>query len=339
MMKNNWFPQLLSSYFLKYVPERTGYSENTIKSYRDTFILLFRYYKESLNKPTSSISFESIDRNTIEDFLTWLEKNNGYSVSSCNQRLAAIHAFIKYVQMEAPEYMDLCTSILSIKTKKVPAIPMNYLSVNAIRLLLSMPDAKSSNGRRDLALLTLLYDSGARVQEVADLTLGDLRIKKPATVRLTGKGNKTRLVPIMPQTVKIVESYMNDSKNFCTIYHTNPLFSNNRGEKLTRAGIAYVLNKYIVQARIKQSDLFPDKVSPHVLRHSKAMHLLEGGVNLIYIRDFLGHASVTTTEVYARANPEVKRKAIEAASPNVLPPEKYTKKEKQDMVDWLKTII
>lgn len=296
-MKTNRFRQLLSSYFLKYIPERTSYSSNTIKSYRDTFILLFQY-QEHLHKSLAKIDLETMNCKYIEDFLFWLECEKHYSASSINQRLAAVHAFFKYVQKENPEYIELCTSVLGIKSKKVPVIPMNYFSVDAIKLLLSIPDSSNAEGRRDLAILTLLYDSGARVQEIADLTFGDVRIIKPTTVRLTGKGNKTRIVPIMPQTLAVINAYVNDCKRKKVGLNTHPLFFNKKVEKLTRAGIAYILDKYVNHARNIRQDLFPDKVSPHTMRHSKGMHLLEGGVNLIYIRDFLGHTSVVTTEIY-----------------------------------------
>ncbi|MDD4439719.1 MAG: site-specific integrase [Tissierellia bacterium] len=337
-MKTNHFQQLLSSYFLKYIPERTSYSSNTIKSYRDTFILLFQY-QEHLHKSLTKISLETMNCKYIEDFLVWLECEKHYSTTSINQRLAAVHAFYKYVLKENPEYIELCTSVLRIKSKKVPIVPMNYFSAEALKLLLSLPDSSNEKGRRELAILTLLYDSGARVQEIADLTFGDIRIIKPATVRLTGKGNKTRIVPIMPQTLAIISVYMDDCKRKTVVPNTHPLFFNKRGEKLTRAGIAYILEKYVNCARNARQDLFPDKVSPHTMRHSKSMHLLEGGVNLIYIRDFLGHTSVVTTERYAKSNPEVKRKAIESASPNVLPSEKYSDSQKEELMEWLKSFI
>lgn len=338
-MNTNYFQQLLSSYFLKYVPERTGYSQNTIKSYRDTFILLFQYQKANLNKSIAKVSFDTLTRKHIENFLVWLENEKHYSVSSINQRLAAIHAFFKYVQMENPEYIELCSSVLSITSQKVPVVPMNYLSVDAIRLLLSLPETSKSEGLRELALLTLLYDSGARVQEIADLSFGDVRYIKPATVRLTGKGNKARIVPLMPQTLAVLNAYVNDYKQKKDFLYTHPLFYNKKGDKLTRAGIAYILNKYVNHARNIRPDLFSGKISPHTLRHSKGMHLLEGGVNLIYIRDFLGHTSVITTEIYAKSNPEVKRKALEMASPHVLPSEKYSENQKEEMLEWLKSII
>ena len=337
-MRNNSFQQVLSGYLTKYIPERSGYSINTVKSYRDCFVLLFQY-QEYLHKSIGKMTFESMSYQYFEDFLLWLKLVKHYSTSSINQRLAAIHAFYKYVQRDNPEHAELCTTIMNIKNHKSPSVTMNYCSIEAIKLLLSIPCQSTTVGRRALAILALLYDSGARVQELADLTFGDIRNIKPATVKLTGKGNKTRIVPIMPQTQKIIHAYMDDCKGKDDVQSTHPLFFNKWSEKLTRAGITYILVQHADHARNIRKDLFPDKMSPHIMRHSKGMHLLEGGVNLIYIRDFLGHTSVVTTEIYAKSNPEVKRKAIESTSLNVLPTEKFTNFQKEEMMDWLKSII
>lgn len=190
-----------------------------------------------------------------------------------------------------------------------------------------------------MSIIALMYDTGARVQEIADLQIADIRAKAPATVRLTGKGNKTRIIPLMPQTMNIMKKYMVDYELYDGTKGEKPLFFNRQNEKLTRAGLSYILNKYVDLARDANKNLFPEKMSAHVLRHSKAMHLLQGGVNLIYIRDFLGHSSVTTTEIYAKSNPEVKRKAIEEASHKILPTEKFSAKEKEGLCEWLKTVI
>ncbi|OGQ89102.1 MAG: integrase [Deltaproteobacteria bacterium RIFOXYC2_FULL_48_10] len=338
-MSNNKFATYLSAYFLKYMPTRTGYSSNTIKSYRDTFVIFLRYCNEELRIKPEKLNFELINRNMVEDFLSWLECKKNHSKSTRNLRLAALHSFFRFIQLESPEHMELCSSILAIKSKKAPVTEINYLSIEAIKVLLSMPDTNLRSGRRDLSILALTYDTGARVQEIADLQVSDIRIKTPATIRLTGKGNKTRIIPLMPQTMNIIKKYMFDYGLLDETKGKKPLFFNKKGEKLTRAGLSYILDKYVEKARVGNKDLFPEKMSAHVLRHSKAMHLLQSGVNLIYIRDFLGHTSVTTTEIYAKSNPEIKRKAIEEASPKVIPKEKFSDKEKEDLFEWLKTAI
>ena len=321
------------------MPTQSGYSDNTIKSYRDTFIIFLRYSKDILTIKPEKLNFVCMDKKMIDNFLIWLEIEMKSSVSTRNQRLAALHAFFRYVQIEAPEYIHICNDILSIRSKKTPSPIINYLSIAAITELLASPNMKLKHERRDLAVLALLYDTGARVQEVSDLVICNIRIKIPATIQLTGKGNKTRIIPLMPQTVNIIKYYMSENNLLDESCISKPLFYNKSNKKLTRAGISYILNKYVEIARKKQPDLYPAKVTPHVLRHSKAMHLLESNVNLIYIRDFLGHESVITTEIYAKSNPQIKRKAIEQASPSLLPNEKYSKEAKQELLDWLKTII
>lgn len=338
-MKSNDFATYLSAWFLKYLPLRAGYSNNTVKSYRDSFVIFLKYCSIELGIKPEKMDFTRINRNMVEDFVLWLEHQKKHSVSTRNLRLAALHAFFRYIQLELPEYMELCNSILAVKSKKALAAEINYLSIEGIKALLSTPDTAGQPGRRDLAVLALLYDTGARVQEIADLKTVDIRIKKPSTIRLTGKGNKTRIIPLMPQTMSIMKKYMDDCGLLDEAKVAEPLFFNRKGEKLTRAGLSYILNKYAKKAAAKNKSLFSDKISPHGLRHSKAMHLLQSEVNLIYIRDFLGHSSVTTTEIYAKANPEMKRKAIENASLKVMPKENFSAEEKEDLFEWLKTVI
>ena len=212
------------------------------------------------------------------------------------------------------------------------------MTIDAVKALLATPDMKTKKGLRELALIALLYDSGARVQEIADLIIGDIRLS-PATVKLKGKGNKTRIVPIMDKTAKLLDLYLKEYGLNCEESINLPLFSNRANYKLTRAGISHILSKYVEIAKNNCPKLFPKKVSPHILRHSKAIHLLQANFNLIYIRDFLGHSSVTTTERYAKADSEIKRKAIEKASYNFLPEKKYSSREKHELITWLKTII
>ncbi len=337
-MRSKDFAGYLSEYFLKYAPRQTGYSINTIKSYRDTFTVFLRYLNNVLRIKPERLTFEKINKKMITEFLIWLEEEKGCSVSTRNQRLAAIHAFFRYVQIEAPETLNIASSILSIPAKKVPGSPISYLRIDAVKALFKTPDMKTKKGLRELALIALLYDSAARVQEIADLTVADIRLS-PATVKLKGKGNKTRIIPIMGQTAKLLNLYLKEYDLLKEKSINLPLFSNRANCKLTRAGIGHILSKYVKIAKENYPKLFPKKVSPHILRHSKSMHLLQANVNLIYIRDFLGHSSVITTERYAKADSEIKRRAIEKASYNFLPDKKYSKKEKGELLTWLKTII
>jgi len=287
----------------------------------------------SHGKRPEKMSFEDFTIININAFLQWLEAERKCNVNTCNNRLAALKSFFRYVQTEAPEWIDIAGAVLAMPAKKTALPDISYLSVGAIKLLL---EASRIEGIRDLALLSLLYDSGARVQEIVDIVINDVRLEKPSTVKLTGKGRKTRIVPLTVQVSDILSRYM---KTLISSAPGEPLFKNWRGEPIGRAGIAYVLQKHTNTAHLTFPGVIPRKITPHMLRHSKAMHLLENGVNLIYIRDFLGHNTVVTTEVYAKANPEMKRKAIEASSEKILQGSNYSTNEKEDLIQWLRDTI
>jgi site-specific recombinase XerD len=195
----------------------------------------------------------------------------------------------------------------------------------------------ASSNLRDYAMLSLLYDSGARVAELCATRICDVRFEHPCTIRLYGKGRKVRVIPISKQVAEIIRKFI--EKTHHRGEPTEHLFLNNKNEPIGRAGVAYVLKKYADLAHGLHPEKVPRKTNPHQLRHSKAMHMLEAGVNLIYIKDFLGHSSVTTTEVYARANPEMKRKAIEEASANVIKKTRFSVKDREDLLAWLRKNI
>ncbi len=337
-MKPTDFAYHLTTYLSKYLPGRAGTSHNTICSYRDTFSLLLRYCSEEKAMAIEKVKLGTLQKNLIDEFLTWLETHRGCLVSTRNQRLAAIHAFYRYLQMEAPEHIYLCQQILAIPMKRTASKTLDYLTLDAMKAILEAPDRTCMMGRRDLVLLSLMYDTGARVQEIADLTVMDVRLENPANVKVTGKGNKSRLIPLMTPTAKLIDQYMseNNLKHFsCGSY---PLFQNRSHAKLTRAGITYILKKYVEEAKLLYPGLIPKVVSPHRLRHSKAFHLLQAGVNLVYIRDLLGHVSIKTTEVYARADSMMKRNALENAYQATTPSEMPVWQQNNDLLKWLKDL-
>jgi site-specific recombinase XerD len=230
--------------------------------------------------------------------------------------------------------------ILSIRVKRQEKKNVNYLTIDGMKCLLEQIQTDTKLGRRNLALLSLLYDSGARVQEIIELTPASLNLNKPYTVTILGKGCKKRIVPLQDKQVNLLQLYMAENNLDKDFSNQKPLFANSRGSKLTNAGITYILNIYAVNARIINPTLIPDKISPHSLRHSKAMHLLQAGVNLVYIRDILGHISIQTTEIYARADSKQKREALEAAYTNVIPNQIYSCSWERDsqLKEWLKQL-
>lgn len=330
-MKKTDFTKALTSYFSTYLPETCGVSPNTCNSYRDAFKLLLLYFQEEKGVPANSIELRMLNRNLASNFLDWLEVQRKVSVTTRNQRLAAMKAFAHYVQYRNPEYLENCTDIIAMRPKKheKPVIP--FLTEEELKALLAQPDPSTRHGLRDLTLLSLLYDSGARVQEITDLKLKDIRLTNPAMVTLTGKGRKARQVPLMKETCKLLDAYIRNF-NLNSEPLTSPLFFNQKGQALSRYGITYILKKYVSQAEL---DSDTRKISPHVLRHTKAMHLLRAGVNMIYIRDFLGHVDISTTEVYARIDAEMKRKVFEEKVPNFTPNTTMPWEEDKDLLQWL----
>lgn len=316
-MKPTNFAKYLTEFFSDYLSRRKNVSRNTILSYRDTFKLLILYCQEVKKIRAGKITLEILSSDLLADFLTWLETNRKCSIATRNQRLAALHAFFRYIQTEEPEGILHFQKIVAIPIKKAKKHVVEYLTPDAIQILLKQPDKQTLKGRRDLTLISVLYDSGARVQEVCDIKVRDVILQEPATIILTGKGNKTRRVPLMKNTVILLQRYISENNLGQASRNEEPLFTNNQHRKLTKEGISFIISKYVTLAR-QTSTIVPEKVKAHMLRHSKAMHLLQAGVNLIYIRDFLGHVDIKTTEIYARADTETKRKAVENLYPDLI---------------------
>lgn len=317
-------PYYVTYYFRTYLAGQKNVSPNTIASYADTFKLLFTYYDEVKGVKTEHLSLESIDVEEILGFLDWLEEKRNSSIATRNQRLVALHSFFRCIEKKEPQHMEQAARILEISHKKAPATVVPYLTEDEMRTLLAQPDGNNRKEFRDMVLLTVLYDTGARVQELADLTVGNVRLGNPPVVTLHGKGNKTRQVPIMQGTQNLLRSYLSVHKGNPGISRgCNPLFCNQQGKKLSRWGISHIINKYVDRAASRGLLKTDFPVTPHVFRHSKAMHMLHAGINLIYIRDFLGHVDCVTTEIYARADTEMKRKAIEESCKDIFPDDKH----------------
>ncbi|WCK52498.1 site-specific integrase [Aneurinibacillus sp. Ricciae_BoGa-3] len=334
-MKPTNFSYHLTGYLAKYLPGRAGISRNIIQSYRDTFSLLLRFCLEIKEVLVEKIVIDTLTKDIIDEFLTWIEMERQCSISTRNQRLAAIHSFYKYLQMEAPEHIYRCQQILAIPVKRTSTRSIEFLTLDGIKAILDIPDTTTMAGRRNHVLLSLMYDTGARVQEIADLVVSDVRLSNPATVKLTGKGNKSRIVPLMTPTVKLLEQYLSENDMKKASHGQNPLFQNRSRGKLTRAGITYILKRCVDEARVQHPELIPNSISPHSFRHSKAMHLLQSGVNLVYL---LGHVSIKTTEVYARADSEMKRRALEDAYQGVTSSEMPIWQQNNDLLKWLKEL-
>ena len=308
------FARHIAGFLSRYLPGQRNMSTNTIASYRDAVKLFLVFCETETKMKPDTIRISDINPELLTDYLGWLERERHCMAASRNQRLAAFKSLFHYVAAKEPEHLLLCQRILGIPMKKLARQPMSFFSPEGLHILLSQPDTTTRKGRRDHALLVLLYDSAARVQEMCDLRVRDVRLEQPATVTLHGKGHKTRAIPITTKTASIMQAYF-DERGWIGESGTLdfPVFMNSRRSKLTRAGVAHILAKHVKTMSIAGSSYVPASVSPHCLRHSKAVHLLRSGVPLIYIRDLLGHVSITTTEIYAKVDAEQKRKALEVA--------------------------
>lgn len=334
------FAKYLENFFVKYLIGECGLSKHTIRAYRDSFTLLLSYMKQGKNINADKLELKHLNRDVILDFLLWLENEHNNSISTRNQRYAAISSFCKYLQYEEPTRIAEWQNIRSIKLKKSVIKTMDYLSIDEIKLLLAQIPDNTRNSRRDLAMLALLYDCGARVQELINLSPSCVRFEIPYNIRLTGKGNKQRIVPLQKEQMRLLKQYIRDYGLDRPEREQCPLFFNRIGDQLTSAGVAYILKKYVSSARLANPNLFTGIISPHSLRHSKAMHLLQAGINLVYIRDFLGHKSIQTTEIYARADSKQKREALESVYIDVIPEKSMERswEKNHKLRDFLKSL-
>lgn len=329
VVNNKYISSYLTDFFSIYLPKERGLSENTIKTYKYTFIILLKFIVEEKNKNINKLTIDDINQDLIVDFIVYLDEKK-CSRATQNNRLNAIHTFFKFLMKKDIIFFDQCSSISNIKNKPIETYNVDYLTKDEIHLLLNSFNISNKKEFKNFLIISLLYDTGARVSELINLKACDINFSYK-TITYLGKGNKQRINMLSNQAINNLKFFFDE--NNIQIYSTEIIFKNKFGKTYTKEGINYILNKYCTQANIKNK-----KISPHCLRHSKAMHLLENGVNLVYIRDFLGHSSVTTTERYARANPEVRRKAIEEASKE-FENTSNIKYEKENLIDWLKNTL
>jgi integrase/recombinase XerD len=330
------FAVFLRRFLTAHLAGLRGCSPNTVASYRDTFKLLITYFRDDRSIPPEMLTLDRIDAAAITGFLTWLETNRHNSVSTRNQRLAAISSFSRWMQSQDPTQLARCQDILAIPAKKQTHPAVHHLTAEQTRRLLAQPDRSTRQGRRDATLLATLYDTGARVQELADLAVRDIRLEPPAIAALTGKGRKSRHVPLTGNTAALLHAYLAEHHLNRPGHDDHPLFVNQHGSKLSRGGIAWIIRKY--QANTDELTLANVDISPHTLRHSKAMHLYEAGIPLPYIRDILGHVDLSTTEIYARASTEAKRRALEAAYTDIVTDDLPEWNQDPGLLNWLATL-
>ena len=330
------FARHVTAFLTTYLAGQRNASPNTIRSYRDTFVLLLRYLRDVRGLSAEKVTLATLGAPTIVAFLEHLQAERRCGPRTCNQRLAVIHAFARYVQGESPDHLLAMQRVLAIPPRRFPRKPVRYLEAADLGAVLAQPDPTSATGRRDAVLLSVLYDTGARCQELLDLRVNDVRLDAPAQVTLTGKGRKTRIVPLMASTVVSLRGYLEAQRLLEPDAGERPVFGGRNGAPMSRSGLRYLLAKHVESAARSRTGI-PSKVGPHTLRHTKAMHMLQAGVPLVIIRDILGHVDVKTTEVYARADLEMKRRALEnaAMSPGAPATSALTWREDRELMAWL----
>jgi site-specific recombinase XerD len=337
MVKQTDFAISLNRFLMDYLPNKRGCSPKTIDSYRYSFILLLDYYEEVYKLKPEQLELSDITYEKVAGYYFWLQDNKHVAVSTRNQRQAAINSYIRFTMHERPEYLHEYQRILGIPVKKAPQKEISYLKTDGVSALMEAVDTSKTNGLRDYVILMLLYSTGIRVSELINLRVRDLSLHLPYTLIVHGKGNKSRYVPLLKDAVPVIQKYLDTCFGSGPIDVNRWLFVNHMKNQFTRQGINHLIKKYGDLARKNHPDLIPDDISPHKMRHTAAMELVSSGVDLIYIRDMLGHVSVRTTEVYARTDAKLKREAIEAASREIVPPEEAVWDNNDDLKSWLKS--
>lgn len=305
---NNPLPHLIESFFREHLQRARGASHHTLRAYRDTLRLFFIYLADSKGGSVADLQLSDLNVEAVASFLTYLESQRGNKAVTRNCRLAAVHSLFRHLIRQDPAHAEQYHRVLSLPAKRAGSPLATYLEPEDVRAILHQPDLTTPLGLRDRALLLFLYNTGARVSEALAVQVQDLDLNTPPQVRLHGKGGKDRICPLWNETVSALQ-------RLPTVRQADPgniLFLSSRGKPLTRDGVAYILRKYAAMAARDVPTISQRRITPHVLRHSCAVALLQAGNDITVIRDYLGHASVATTNRYVTTNLKIKREVLEA---------------------------
>ncbi len=326
----------LKGFFVDYLPRQRALSPHTLQSYRDSLKLLLQFTAGEKGDP-SQLALEQLSVEKVTAFLQSLEIGRQNRVSTRNVRLSAIHSFFRYVAGHHPQHLEQAQRILSIPFKRTGSREIAHLDFEETQAVIKAVDADVGNGCRDLALLSLMFNTGARVSEIVGLQTGDLCLTAPCTVLLRGKGSKERTCPIWSETAGLLRRLL--ERNGAPPSQSAPVFLNDRGTRLSRFGVRLILNKYVNKAALRRPSLKRKRIHPHSMRHSTALHLLRSGVDLSTIAHWLGHASINTTNKYISIDLEAKREALAKAKP-LLKRSHHSGKWRQnsDLIAWLKAL-
>lgn len=300
------FSALLQAFFTDRLLKQRRASPHTVTAYRNTFRLFLRFAATRLGRAPSQLDLTDLDAPFLGEFLDHLERERGNSARSRNARLAALHAFFRYVAFMAPAHALLCQRVLAIPSKRFERGTVEFLAEDEIEALLAAPDTATWIGRRDRALLLVTVQTGLRVSELTALRRQDVTLGAGAHVRCLGKGRKLRCTPLRPDVRRILEAWLRERPPGLD----TPLFPSSRGGHMSEDAVERLVTKYVTAARSRCSSLGSKRITPHTLRHTAAMQLLQRGVDRSVIALWLGHESIETTQIYLHADLRLKEKAL-----------------------------
>jgi site-specific recombinase XerD len=334
MKTTNSLPNLIHLFFHDWMAGQRNASRHTILSYRDTWRLFLRFVAQRRQEDVARLSLEDLSDKEVLAFLDHVERDRGATIATRNCRLAALHSFFGFVADREPLAAGQCAAILRIPSKRSPKRSVSYLESEELSVLLNQPDRNTKLGQRDHLLLALLYNTGARISEALRLCWRDIRLDAPPQVRFYGKGRKERICPLWPETANLLAAFFKRN----SVGPEEPIFRNRYDQPLRAAGARFRLRRY-VQSAVQRVPRLSDKhVSPHTFRHTAAVHLLASGVDVAVVRSWMGHASLDTTNIYAQANLETKRKALEKVDGKLRPGKAPRWKKGTALLNWLDSL-
>lgn len=325
-------------FFEEHLVSQRGLSPNTVLSYRDALKLLLQFAIQKRRKECTDLTVDDLTPQLIRQFLEDIERTRKNGAGTRNVRLAAIHAFFRYLGVTDPRLLAHCRSVLAVPFKRHARPVAGYLEHEEVLHIFRHIDVQKPQGRRDEALLRLLYNSGARAQEIVDLNVNHIRFSRPHYVRIHGKGQRERTCPLWVETVQAIKASLEDRG--VRLSDNVPLFVNAKGHRLSRYGLRYIIAHRVAAAGKTCPSLLTRTITPHTWRHSTAMHLLQSGTDLNMIRSWLGHASIETTNLYVEIDLEMKQKTLESCK-KLLPDngrKKPSWKRNPSILEWLSTL-
>ena len=325
---------LLHTFFLEWLGEQRSASSNTVQAYRDAWRLFLRFTAKRRGKQVAKLHLEDLTEDEVLAFLQHVEQDRHSSITTRNCRLAALRSFFSFVAEREPTAARQCHEILRVPFKRAPRRSMVYLEASEVAAIISQADPSILEGHRDHVLLSLLYNTGARIQEALNLRPKDFHLASPTHVRLLGKGRKERIAPLWPETAHLVAAFLKRQPRSSDEH----LFVNRYGAALTASGFRFRLRNYVKAAVATQPLLSRKRVTPHTFRHTIAVHLVAAGVDVTIIRSWLGHVHLDTTNLYAEANIETQRKALEQVDPRLRNRKAPRWKRDADLLAWLDSL-